>query len=87
MPEQIRPGFGDNDGYHCGCYQRFTMNISRLKAASKPSKNQKQRLPRRGLTEDKDKTLFLPNCIFLQTLWSNWGQKTKCMDIRRFDEP
>ena len=62
--EQIPPEFGDNNGYHRSCYQRFTMNIIRLKITSKPRKKQKERMPRRGSIEGKNKTLFQPNCIF-----------------------
>ena len=62
--ERIPPEFGDNDGYHRGCYQRFTMNISRLKVTSKPRKKQKERMARRGSIEGKGKIIFQPNCIF-----------------------
>ena len=58
--EQIPPEFGDNDDYHKGCYQRFMMNISRLKA----NKKQKEKMLGRGSIEGKDKILFQPNCIF-----------------------
>ena len=81
--EQIPPEFGNNDGYHRGCSQRFTMNISRLKVISKPRKKQKERLPRRDSIEGKDKTLFLPNCLFCkrygrtgvkkQNVWTSEG--------------
>ena len=62
--EQISPEFGVDDGYYRSCYQRFTMNISRLEVTFKPRKKQKERIPRRGSIESKDKTLFRPNCIF-----------------------
>ena len=46
MCKQTPPEFGDNDGYHRGCYQQFTIDISRLKATSKHRKKQTNRMPR-----------------------------------------
>ena len=74
--EQIPLEFGDNDGYLKGCYQRFTINISCLKVTSMPRKKQKERMPRRGSIEGKDKTLFQPYCIFCKR-YGRIGVKNK----------
>ena len=56
--EHFSPEFGNNDGYYRGCYQRFTMNISRLKATSKPRKKTETLDARRGSTKGKNKNFF-----------------------------
>jgi hypothetical protein len=64
--EQIPQNFSEVDGYHRDCYQRLTMNMSRLKTVPQPgtSNEQAERLPRRSSSEGKDNILFEPNCIF-----------------------
>ena len=55
-------------GYHRDCYQRFTMNLSRLAAtassrdSSKTAKNTCR--PRRRSSEGTERFLFTPDCIF-----------------------
>ena len=56
--EQIPPEFDDDDVYHRGCYQRFTMNISRLKVTSKPRKNKNRGCQDDALLRVKKKLSF-----------------------------
>jgi len=49
-------------GYHRECYQRFTMNLSRLSTPSDPSTPSCSKLSRRDSSGDK--VLFSSDCIF-----------------------
>ena len=59
LPEVLRK----KDGYHRECYQRFTMNLCRLKEPQVPSTEQTDR-PRRS---SSDHSLFHPDCIFCRS--------------------
>ena len=86
MCEQIPPEFGDNYGYHRGCYQRFTMNISRLKVTSKPRKNKKRECQNDVLLKVKTKLSFNQIAYFANFMIKLGSKNKMYMDIRRFDE-
>ena len=64
IPDEIM----ENQGYHRGCYQRFTLNLQRLTAgipsddveAPGPSTSQERVKRKKSL----DKIIFAPDCIF-----------------------
>lgn len=62
VPEELLP----EHGYHRDCYQRFTMNLGRLKAAAEgqnSSSTTGRRVSSRS-SDDRDKNLFNDDCIF-----------------------
>lgn len=68
IPDEIQ----ENEGYHRGCYQRFTLNLHRL-TASKPSNDPEAPGPstsQEGRVKHKkasEKIIFEPDCIFCNT--------------------
>ena len=71
MPDvcaQVPDTLSSRHGYHRDCYQRFTMNLNRLcipenldqNSISQPGTSR----PTRRLSEDKEKFIFKPDCIF-----------------------
>lgn len=68
IPDEIQ----ENEGYHRGCYQRFTLNLHRL-TASKPSNDPEAPGPstsQEGRVKCKkasEKIIFEPDCIFCNT--------------------
>lgn len=61
--EQIPEEASDHHGYHRDCYAHFTSNLNRLKDCDSQSLTHKKRDSRRS-SQDKDNTLFKPDCIF-----------------------
>ena len=59
--EKIPDDFGECDGYHCDCYQNFTMNLNRLKPAAQSSNPERRSSQRK---KSIDNILFEPDCIF-----------------------
>ena len=57
IPETL----GEKHGFHRVCYQRFTMNLDRLKAPYVTEEPSSSRLSRRT---SGDQVLFTPDCIF-----------------------
>ena len=66
--EQIPLNFTDKDGYHCDCYQRFMMNLNRLKPAMQTGP-QTQTRPKRSRSSEG--VIFDSDCIFC----GNFGWK------------
>ena len=66
--EQIPLNFTDKDGYHRDCYQRFTMNLNRLKPATQTGP-QTQTRPKRSRSSEG--VIFDSDCIFC----GNFGRK------------
>ncbi|MFV0264334.1 MAG: hypothetical protein ACK5JN_18195 [Kluyvera sp.] len=62
--DRIPDEFGELDGYHRERYQRFTMNLSRLKPGAHSSNPEDRRSSRKKCTGDN--ILFEPTCIFCQ---------------------
>ena len=58
IPNKMQP----DHGYHRECYQRFTMNLGRLKQREYVS--EKSTTSRRSSTTNSDRILFRANCIF-----------------------
>jgi len=59
--DQVPSKFDGNHGYHKDCYQRFTMNLNRLKTAAQTVSSHERRKSTRSPSET---VLFEPNCIF-----------------------
>lgn len=59
--EQIPQNFTNTDGYHRDCYQRFTMNLNRLKPATQTGPQTQTRSKR---SRSSDGVIFDPKCIF-----------------------
>ena len=59
-------------GYHRECYQRFTMNLSRLSTPSDPSTPSCSKLSQRDSSGDK--VLFSSDCIFCNSKGETKGQ-------------
>lgn len=63
--DQIPVQYDGSQGYHRECYQRFTMNIKRMKPTAGASNYQPKKRTRRSSSADgKDKILFKQDCIF-----------------------
>ena len=80
--EQIPPELGDNDGYHRSCYQRFTINISRLKVSSKPRKNKKRGCQDEVLLRVKTKLSF-NHIAYFANVMVELGSKNKMYGHQR----
>lgn len=63
--DQIPLHYEGSQGYHRECYQRFTMNIKRLKPAVGAEESQPLKRAKRSSSADgKDQILFKQDCIF-----------------------
>ena len=62
IPENISPG----DGYHRKCYNKFTVNLHRIKGEEEPQVSKLNQTERSKLKIklEQDKTIFKENCIF-----------------------
>lgn len=58
----ISTEFDESHGYHRSCYQRFVQHADRLQMPNTDAHT----LVRmgRGTSDDRDRTIFKPNCIF-----------------------
>ena len=72
--EQIPLNFTEKDGYHCDCYQRFTMNLNRLKPATQTGP-QTQTRPK--ISRSSEGVIFDSDCI----LCGSFGRKRVRMKI------
>ena len=63
---QIPSTFSEGLGYHRDCYQKFTMNLSRLPAPPPSIAGSSDFESRRRRSLDPDKIIFRPDCIFCE---------------------
>ena len=63
---QIPSTFSEGLGYHRDCYQKFTMNPSRLPAPPPSIAGSSDFESRRRSSLDPDKIIFRPDCIFCE---------------------
>jgi hypothetical protein len=63
---QIPSTFYEGLGYHRDCYQKFTMNLSRLPAPPPSIAGSSDFESRRRRSLDPDKIIFRPDCIFCE---------------------
>jgi hypothetical protein len=63
---QFPSTFSEGLGYHRDCYQKFTMNLSRLPAPPPSIAGSSDFETRRRRSLDPDKIKFKPNCIFCE---------------------
>jgi hypothetical protein len=63
---QIPSTFSEGLGYHRNCYQKFTMNLSRLPAPPPSIAGSSDFESRHRRSLDPDKIIFRPDCIFCE---------------------
>ena len=68
--KQIPLNFTDKDGYHHDCYQRFTMNLNRLKPATQTGPPTQTR-PKKS--RSLEGVIFDSDLIFWKTSWTTEG--------------